>query len=105
MQLKLQFNQYSLPEEYDYANLYDHIVKDKDRNMYFGSGYDGPKTLSFYNDKHTGEMWSQIKGADIEFINFEEAYYFIITNNIPVYNMSHGSWEKEIKEYERRNKW
>ena len=104
-QLKLVFNQHTAPDKYDYANLYEHLfIKDKDSNIYFGSGYDGPKTLTFYNDKYTGIMWSQIEGADIEFINFEEAYYFILTNNIPVYNMSQGSWEKEIREYERRNK-
>ena len=49
-------------------------------------------------------MWSKIEGADIEFLNFSEAYYFILTNNIPVYNMSQGSWQKEIQEYERKNK-
>ena len=101
-QLRLQFNQYSVPEEYDYANLYEgELIKDKDSNIYFGSGYNGKKTLTFYNDKNTGKMWSQIEGADLEFINFAEAYQFILTNNIPVYNMSCGSWEKEIKQYER----
>lgn len=28
-QLKLQFNQYSIPEEYDYANLYESYIQDK----------------------------------------------------------------------------
>lgn len=105
MQLKLMFNQHTVPDEYDYANLYEKLlVKDNQSNIYFGSGYAGPKTLTFYNDKQTGKMWSQIEGADIEFINFEEAYYFILTNKIRVYNISHGSWEQEIKEYERKNK-
>ena len=48
-------------------------------------------------------MWSRIENADIEFINFEEAYQFILTNNINVYNISQGSWQKEIQEYERKN--
>ena len=101
-QMKLLFNQYSIPDEYDYANLYEHsYIKDKDSNIYYGSGFGGPKILTFYNDKNTGKMWSKIEGADIEFLNFSEAYYFILTNNIPVYNMSQGSWQKEIKEYER----
>ena len=104
-QLKLQFNQCSVPCEYDYANLYENqFIKDKDSNIYFGSGYDGPKTLTFYNDKNTGERWSRIENADIEFINFEEAYQFILTNNINVYNISQGSWKQEIKEFERKNK-
>lgn len=104
-QLKLQFNQNSVPEEYDYANLYESLfIQDRESKISFGSGYGGPKTLTFYNDKNTGEMWSRIEGADIEFINFEEAYYFILTNNIPVYNISQGSWQKEIQEYERKNK-
>ena len=104
MQLKLLFNEYTIPEEYDYANLYENMLI-KDKNICFGSGYNGPKTLVFYNDKTTGKMWSQIEGADMKFINFEEAYNFIITNKIRVYNISYGSWEKEIKEYERKNKW
>ena len=104
-QMKLLFNKHSAPEEYDYANLYEaKLIKDKESNIYFGSGYNGPKTLTFYNDKNTGKMWSQIEGADIEFMNFEEAYYFILINNIPVYNISQGSWQKEIQEYERKNK-
>lgn len=104
-QMKLLFNQNSFPEEYDYANLYEHsYIKDKESNILYGSGFGGPKTLSFYNDKYTGKMWSKIEGADIEFINFEEAYYFILTNKIRVYNMSQGSWQKEIKEYEKNNK-
>lgn len=104
-QMKLLFNKHSAPEEYDYANLYEtKLIKDKESNIYFGSGYNGPKTLTFYNDKNTGKMWSQIEGADIEFMNFEEAYYFILMNNIPVYNISQGSWQKEIQEYERKNK-
>ena len=104
-QLRLQFNQYSVPKEYDYANLYENLfIQDKESKIYFGSGYNGPKTLSFYNDKYTGKMWLKIEGADIEFINFEEAYYFILTNKIRVYNISHGSWQKEIKEYEKNNK-
>ena len=57
--------------------------------------------LTYYNDKNTGEMWSKIEGADLEFINFAEAYQFILTNKIPVYNISQGSWQKEIQEYER----
>ncbi|GEM_PF-3570935 len=76
-------------------------VEQKDSNIYFGSGYNGPKTLTFYNDKNTGEMWSRIEGADLNFINFAEAYQFIKTNKIPVYNISMGSWQKEIQEYER----
>lgn len=101
-QLRLQFNQYTVPEEYDYANLYEgELIQDKKSKIYFGSGYNGKKTLTFYNDKNTGKMWSKIEGADLEFINFAEAYQFILTNNIPVYNMSCGSWEKEIKQYER----
>lgn len=101
-QLRLLFNQYSVPDEYDYANLYENkFIKDKDSNIYFGSGYNGPKTLTFYNDKNTGEMWSRIEGADLNFINFAEAYQFIKTNKIPVYNISMGSWQKEIQEYER----
>ena len=104
-QLKLIFNQSSTPEEYDYANLYEHsYIKNKNNNTLYGSGYNGAKTLTFYNDKNTGEMWSRIEGADIEFVNFEEAYYFILTNKIRVYNISQGSWQKEIKEYERKNK-
>ena len=59
------------------------------------------ENLAFYNDKNTGEMWSRIEGADLEFINFAEAYQFILTNKIPVYNMSQGSWQKEIQEYKR----
>lgn len=103
-QLKLIFNEYSLPKEYDYANLYENLlVQDKESKKYFGSGYGGPKTLVFYNDKNTGKMWSRIEGADIEFLNFSEAYYFILTNKIPVYNISQGSWQKEITEYERKN--
>lgn len=102
LQLRLQFNQYSVPKEYDYANLYENLfVQDKESKIYFGSGYDGPKTLTFYNDKNTGKMWSRIEGADLEFINFAEAYQFILTNNIPVYNMSYSAWKKEIQEYER----
>ena len=101
-QLRLQFNQYVVPEEYDYANLYENqFIQDKVSKIYFGSGYNGPKTLAFYNDKNTGEMWSRIEGADLEFINFAEAYQFILTNKISVYNMSQGSWQKEIQEYER----
>ena len=101
-QLRLQFNQYSVPEEYDYANLYENLfIQDKESRIYFGSGYGGPKTLTFYNDKNTGKMWSKIEGADLEFINFAEAYQFILTNKIPVYNISQGSWQKEIKEYDR----
>ena len=46
-------------------------------------------------------MWSRIEGADLEFINFAESYQFILTNKIPVYNISQGSWQKEIQEYER----
>ncbi len=46
-------------------------------------------------------MWSRIENADIEFINFEEAYQFIKDNNINVYNISQGSWQKEIQEFER----
>lgn len=105
MQLKLLFNQYSVPEEYDYANLYENLfIQDKNSRIFYGSGYNGSKTLTFYNDKNTGQMWSRIENADIQFTNFEEAYYFILTNKIPVYNMSQGSWKKEIQEYERRNK-
>ena len=101
-QLRLQFNQYSVPEEYDYANLYEgELIQDKESKIYFGSGYNGKKTLTFYNDKFTGEMWSKIEGADLEFINFAESYQFILTNKISVYNMSQGSWQKEIQEYER----
>lgn len=104
-QLRLQFNQYTVPEEYDYANLYENLyIQDKESKIHFGSGYGTSKTLVFYNDKNTGEMWSRIEGADIEFMNFEEAYYFIQTNKIQVYNMSQGSWQKEIQEYERKNK-
>ena len=104
-QLKLQFTKCSMPCEYDYANLYEaKLIKDKASNIYFGSGYDGPKTLTFYNDKNTGKMWSKMENADIEFINFEEAYQFILTNNINVYNISQGSWKQEIKEFERKNK-
>ena len=102
-QLKLQFNQHTAPIEYDYANLYENLIQDKESKIYIGSGYNGSKTLSFYNDKNTGEMWSRIENADIEFINFEEAYQFILNNNINVYNISQGSWQKEIQEYERRN--
>ena len=103
--MKLQFSQNTVPEEYDYANLYENLhIKDEKTNIYFGSGYGGPKTLVFYNDKNTGQMWSRIEDTDIEFITFEEAYYFILTNNIPVYNISQGSWAKEIQEYERKNK-
>lgn len=105
MQLKLLFNQYSLPDEYDYANLYENLfVQDKDSRIFYGSGYNGPKRLSFYNDKNTGKMWSRIENKDMDFINFEEAYQFIQANKIRVYNISQGSWQKEIKEYERRNK-
>ena len=51
-QMKLLFNKHSAPEEYDYANLYEaKLIKDKESNIYFGSGYNGPKTLTFYNDK------------------------------------------------------
>ena len=103
-QLKLQFNQYPIPEEYDYANLYESCVQDKESRIFIGSGYNGLKTLVFYNDKNTGKMWSKIECTDLEFINFAEAYYFILTNNIPVYNISQGSWEKEIQKYERSKK-
>lgn len=104
-QLRLQFNQHSVPEEYDYANLYENeYIKDKKYNMFCGSGYNGSKTLVFYNDKNTGKTWSRIEGVDLKFINFAEAYQFILANNIPVYNISLGSWQKEIKEYERNIK-
>lgn len=104
-QLKIQFNQHSLPEEYDYANLYENqYIKDETSGISFGSGYYGTKTLAFYNDKNTDKMWSRIDNADITFINFEEAYQFILTNKIYVYNISHGSWQKEIQEFERKNK-
>lgn len=104
-QMKLLFNQKSAPEEYDYANLYENLyLRDKGSRIYFGSGYNGPKILAFYNDKRTGEMWSRIENADIDFINFEEAYQFIQANKIKVYNISQGSWQKEIQEFERRNK-
>lgn len=104
-QLKLLFSQNTVPKEYDYANLYENqYIKDKKYNILYGSGYYGSKTLAFYNDKNTGKMWSRIEGADIEFMNFEEAYYFILTNKIPVHNISQGSWQKEITEYERKNK-
>ena len=49
-------------------------------------------------------MWSRIDSADITFVNFEEAYQFILTNKINVYNISIGSWQKEIQEFERKNK-
>lgn len=102
-QLKLLFNQYSVPEEYDYANLYENqYYKDKETNIIFGSGYNGSKTLAFYNDKKTDKMWSRIEDADLEFINFAEAYRFILANNIPVHNISCGSWEEEIKEFKRK---
>ena len=49
-QLKIQFNQHSLPEEYDYANLYENqYIKDETSGISFGSGYYGTKTLAFYN--------------------------------------------------------
>ena len=57
-----------------------------------------------YNDKNTGEMWSRIENADMDFINFEEAYQFILANRIKVYNILHGSWQIEIQEFERKNK-
>lgn len=103
-QLKLQFNQYSIPEEYDYANLYESYIQDKESRIFIGSGYNGVKTLVFYNDKNTGEMWSRIENADMDFINFEEAYQFILANRIKVYNILHGSWQKEIQVFERKNK-
>ena len=103
-QLKLQFNQYSIPEEYDYANLYESYIQDKKSRIFIGSGYNGLKTLGFYNDKNTGEMWSRIENADMDFINFEEAYQFILANRIKVYNILHGSWQIEIQEFERKNK-
>lgn len=102
-QLKLQFNQHYVPEEYDYANLYENQYI-KEKNILYSIGYYGSKTLAFYNDKNTGKMWSRIENTDIDFINFEEAYQFIQANKIKVYNISQGSWQKEIQEFERRNK-
>ncbi len=80
-----------------------HLYMKKSR-IFIGSGYNGLKTLVFYNDKNTGEMWSRIENADMDFINFEEAYQFILANRIKVYNILHCSWQIEIQEFERKNK-
>ena len=74
-----------------------YLFKTKKAEYISAADMAGQKPLLFI----TGKMWSKIEDADLEFINFAEAYQFILTNKIPVYNISQGSWQKEIKEYER----
>ena len=86
--------------EYEYANLYTELVKSPNfPKMLIGSGYNGKKTLTFYDDRQ-GDMWTEI-GFEIDFPDFPTAYKYILDNKIKVHNIRCGSYKEEIKQFKK----
>ena len=82
----------SVLKNYSIANLYINLDKISDR-----------KTLTFYkrNNKTLHRDFGK-RIYEIEFESFNSAYKFILENNIKVYNISCGSYAKEIANYNKK---
>lgn len=79
----------NIPKHYSIANLYVDITPNSDK-----------KTLVFYaKNKNEPHWFFGDRIAEIEFETFNLAYKFILENEIEVYNISQGSYAKEIKKY------
>lgn len=92
-----------IPEgTYDTA-LYDYSVEDKKyKNMWISSGYSGYKSLEFFGKPpENGYYFEGEKLGSVTFPNFKTAYEFIMSNNLPNYNLRCDCYKKEIKQYEK----
>lgn len=82
----------SVLKNYSIANLYINLDRNSDR-----------KTLVFYKRNNETLSWDFGKRIhEIEFESFNSAYKFILDNDIKVYNISCGSYAKEIANYNKK---
>lgn len=80
-----------IPENYSVANLYIDLNKNSNK-----------RTLTFYAwDKDIKDWFYGDVICEIEFETFNSAYKFILENEIEVYNISQGSYAKEIQKYNK----
>lgn len=79
-------------KNYSVANLYISIEKSSDA-----------KILVFYKRGNETSNWDFGKRIyEIEFESFNSAYKFILENDIKVYNISCGSYAREITNYNKK---